>query len=231
MQPFKEEKYYQSMVWPELQIEKKEDHLLFRHPTKLETISSAVYGGGWNQVSKFVNWKVPIDYSSTDPSELMTQKLAEWGYPVADSLGLQTAAFLHIASIQEMVGDEFRILCCVTAGVGNAARAGKKRKTYSAYQIGTINTFIFIDSTLSHSAMVNGIITATEAKAAALQDLNISDEDGDIATGTTTDSVVLAVSQNNVRYPTHQYAGVATTIGNAIASLVYDATHEVIRNL
>jgi adenosylcobinamide amidohydrolase len=190
-----------------------------------------VYGGGMKQVSHFVNWKVPLDYSSSDPTKLMEQKLAEWGYPVTYSLGLQTAAYIHIASIQEMIGDEFRIVCCVTAGVGNAAKAGKKRKTYSAYEVGTINTLLFIDSCLSHSAMVNGIITATEAKTAALQDLNITDEDGDIATGTTTDSVVLAVSQNKVKYPTHQYSGVATSIGNAIGCLVYNATCEVIRNL
>jgi adenosylcobinamide hydrolase len=73
--------------------------------------------------------------------------------------------------------------------------------------------------------MINGIITATEAKAAALQDLHIVDESGEFATGTTTDSVVLTATQNEI-YPTYLFAGAATTIG----SLVYDAICEAVRN-
>lgn len=160
----------------------------------------------------------------------MEQKLVEWGYPVDQALGLQTAAYIHTVSIQEMIGDQFRIVCCVTAGVGNSARAGKKRKTFPAYQCSTINIFIFIDSSLTQAAMVNAIITATEAKAAALQDLAILDENGQVATGTTTDAIVIAVSQNDKKYRTHQFAGAATSIGNAIGCLVYDALCEVVRD-
>jgi adenosylcobinamide amidohydrolase len=76
--------------------------------------------------------------------------------------------------------------------------------------------------------MVNGIITATEAKAAALQDLGIRDEDGDLATGTTTDAIVLGVSQSQ-QYPRpHLFAGAATTIGNGIGRLVYDAVYTAV---
>jgi adenosylcobinamide hydrolase len=230
MQPFLEKNIFKPAVWSELLIEKKKDHLLFSSPTPLETISSAVYGGGLNHASHFVNWKVPLDYASSDPTLLMEQKLAEWGYPIADSLGLQTAAYIQTASVQEMAGDEFRMVCIATAGVSNAARAGKKRETFPAYQCSTINVFIFIDSSMTQSAIVNSIITATEAKAAALSDLNILDEDGDQATGTTTDSVVIAVSQDRQKYKTHQFAGVATSIGNAIGCLVFDAVSEVVRN-
>jgi adenosylcobinamide hydrolase len=230
MQPFKEKTVYHSPVWPELTIEKKEDHLLIRHPGPLETLSNAVYGGGLKHASHFVNWKVPLDYGSNDPSHLMKQKLTEWGYPVSASIGLQTAAYIHTASVQEMIGDEFRMICVVTAGLGNAARAGKKRKTFPAYQCATINVFLFIDTSMTHSAMVNGIITATEAKAAALQDLGVVDENGLTATGTTTDAIVMAASQNSERYRTHQFAGTATSIGNAIGCLVYNAVCEVVRH-
>lgn len=230
MQPFTEKNSYQSVVWPELMMEKKGDHLLFHTSAPIETLSSAVYGGGFKRTSHFVNWKVPLDYSSIDPTQLMEEKLAEWGYPLLDSIGLQTAAFIHTASVQELVGDEFRMVCVATAGLGNRARAGKERETFPAYQCSTINVFLFIDSSMTQSAVVNSIIAVTEAKAAALQDLNILDEDGEHATGTTTDSVVIAVSQNKEKYQTHQFAGVATSIGNAIGCLVYDAVCEVVRN-
>ncbi|MFX3623863.1 MAG: adenosylcobinamide amidohydrolase [Ectobacillus sp.] len=229
MQLFRKNGHYISHIWPELCMYKKDDHLLFLFPTLLETFSSALHGGGKRKASHFVNWQVPLDYSASDPMKLMEQKIAEWKYPVHQAIGLQTAAKIHCASIQETYGDEFRIVCCTTAGVGNRARAGKKRKTYSAYQCGTINTFIFVDGSVAPAAMINGIITATEAKAAALQDLHIVDESGDFATGTTTDSVVLAATQNSV-YPTHLFAGVATTLGNAIGCLVYDTICEAVRN-
>ncbi|NMD69697.1 adenosylcobinamide amidohydrolase [Bacillus sp. DNRA2] len=229
MQPFIQQNFYQSQVWPELVIEKKEDHILCKLPAKLETLSSAVYGGGLHQASHFVNWKVPLDYSSIDPTLLMEQKLTEWGYPVSESLGLQTAAYIHTASVKEMVGDEFKLVCVVTAGLGNNARAGRSRETFPAYQCSTINVCIFIDSSMTPAAVTNSIITATEAKAAALQDLQIVDENGEIATGTTTDSVVIAVSQNSAQYRTHQFAGVATSIGNAIGCLVYEAICKVVR--
>lgn len=230
MQPFREKNSYQSAVWPGLMMEKKEDHLLFHTPEPVETLSSAVYGGGHNTASHFINWKVPLDYSATDPTKLMEEMLTEWGYPVSRSIGLQTAAYIHTASVQEVVGDEFRMVCVVTAGVGNRARAGKLRATFPAYQCSTINVFLFIDSSMTQSAVVNSVITATEAKAAALQDLEIFDEDGEYATGTTTDSVVVAVSQHSSIYQTHQFAGVATSIGNAIGCLVYDAIREVVQS-
>lgn len=228
-QSFKKQLQHISTVWPELRIERKEDHLIFESPTPLEAFSSAVYGGGFHMARHFLNWQVPLKYASNDPVQQIEQQVQKWGYPQQQTIGLQTAAKIELGSIHEVIGDQFRMVVCVTAGVGNRARSGKKRKTYSAYEYGTINTFIFIDSCLTHSAMINGIITATEAKTAALQDLHIKDEAGEWATGTTTDSVVIAVSQNDF-YPTHHFAGTATTIGNAIGILVYDALTEIVSN-
>jgi adenosylcobinamide hydrolase len=229
-QSFKQQTNHISKVWPELKLQNKGDHLLFESPTQLETFSSAVFGGGFHKASHFFNWQVPLHYASSDPVDQITQQIRVWGYPDDQTVGLQTAAKIELGSVQEIYADDFRMVVCVTAGVGNRARSGKRRKTYAAYEYGTINTFIFIDGSLTHSAMINGIITATEAKAAALQDLHILDESGECATGTTTDSVVIASTQNNQSFPTHQFAGTATTIGNTIGRLVYDALIEVVRN-
>ncbi|MFB9758120.1 adenosylcobinamide amidohydrolase [Ectobacillus funiculus] len=231
VQPFQHNNYYTSSVWPELYIYKKGDHLLIPFPFLLETISSAVHRGGFEQASHFINWQVPLDYSAVDPIGHMRKQVEEWGYSPEKAVALQTAARIDLASVQEESGDGFRMVCCVTAGIGNRARAGKRRRTFPAYQCGTINTFLCIDSCLTPSAMVNAIITATEAKAAALQDLHVRDESGEFATGTTTDAIVIAVSQNRQEYPVHQFAGTATTIGNAIGRLVYDALYETVHNL
>jgi adenosylcobinamide amidohydrolase len=193
------------------------------------TISSSLWGGGVGRADYFVNWQVPSDYRCDQPVEMMGEQIARWGYPVKSTIGMQTAAKLTHASVIEETGDQFRAVCCTTAGTGNAARAGRERRTYAAYRCGTINTFILIDGQLTPAAMVNGIITAVEAKAAALQDLNISvGNSGEIATGTTTDAIVLAASQSGDYDGVHQFAGTATTLGDTIGRLVYQTVYEAV---
>jgi adenosylcobinamide amidohydrolase len=161
----------------------------------------------------------------------MKEQIYGWGYPTDTTIGLQTAAHLTKLSVQEEVGDEFRLVCCATAGTSNATRAGYPRKTFSSYQFGTINLFILIDGRLSDVAMVNSIMTATEAKSAVLHDLGIQDTNNKrIATGTTTDAIVISVSRDERFYHEHMFAGTATTIGNAIGRLVYQSIYEILSN-
>jgi adenosylcobinamide hydrolase len=227
-QPFRSTNMYTSEVWPDISISYQNEHLLLRAPFPLSTVSSAVWRGGWESATHFVNWKVPLTYRCENPTEMMKEQMEQWGYPKKATVGLQTAAKLTHASIAEEAGDRYRIICCATAGTSNRARAGKARETFSAYQCGTINIFLLVDAHMTPAAMVSGIITATEAKAAALQEANIMDEDGEVATGTTTDSIVFASSQNVQYGDPHQFAGVATTIGNAIGRLVYKTVYEAV---
>lgn len=176
----------------------------------------------------FVNGKVPLDYRCHQPEGMMGVQIEQWGYPRQETVGLLTAAKLTHASFFAEEGDQFRLLVCATAGTGNAARAGRRRDTFPAYQAGTINIFVLIDGKLTPSAMVNGVMTATEAKCAALQDLEIADRYGGVATGTTSDAIVVAASQSERYHGIHAFAGTATTIGNAIGRLVYQAVYEAV---
>lgn len=226
-QPFLHDSSYDSAIWPAISLSHQQDHLLIRSEALLETVSSALWGGGFGKADTFVNWKVPLTYSSSDPMEMTRRQIEAWGYHSGTTIGLQTAAELTHASVAEEKGDAFRIVCCTTAGTGNSARAGKVARTFSAYQCGTINTFVLIDGRMLPSAMVNGLLTATEAKAAALQDLQLQARSGGIATGTTSDALVLAVSQSSYA-EVHGFAGTATTIGDAIARMVYQTVYEAV---
>lgn len=227
-QPFREGKYFDSAVWPELQLFYHGDYLLIRSESSLETISSALWRGGNSLARCFINGRVPLEFRSDHPKEMLHRQINEWGYPPNETVGMLTAARLTHASVYEESGDQFRLLCCATAGTGNGARAGVYRPTFAAYQPGTINLFLFIDGKLTSAAMVNAIMTSTEAKCAALQDLHITDKEMRIVTGTTSDAVCLAVSQSDHYTGTHEYAGTATTIGNAIGRLVYQAVYEAV---
>lgn len=226
------ETVYQSGVWPGLVLEWKEGHLLLELPAEADGISSAVYGGGMGRLRRAVNQYVSRHYDCSDPVRDLELKLREWGYPQEGCAGLMTAVPLeHAAVIEEDTGSA-GIFCCVTAAAGNAARAGVERPVLAAYRPGTINIMLGIDGRLSPAAMVNAVMTAAEAKAAALADLGITDpENGLIATGTTTDAIVLAVSQSRRYSAEHVYAGTATDLGGAIGRLVYSAVTGSLRSV
>ncbi len=215
---------YRSKVWPGLVLEWKQEHLLLEFPAEADSISSAVYGGGMGRLKRAVNQYVSRDYECSNPVRDMENKLAEWGYPPEGCAGLMTAVPLEHAAVAEEDTGSAGIFCCVTAAAGNAARAGVERSVLKAYRPGTINIMLGIDGLLTPAAMVNAVMTAAEAKAAALADLGITDpENGLIATGTTTDAVVLAVSGSRRYGAEHVYAGTATDLGGAIGRLVYAA--------
>ncbi len=221
---------YMSPLWPELRIRFGQDHLSVECGRIYQTLSNAPYGGGPGSGERFVNWKVPLHYDCADPSAMMREALIGWGYDPAKAIGLQTAAHLTHASFFEEGGDECRLLVCASAGTGNAARAGLARETFSAYEPGTVNLMIVIDGKMTEGAMVNAVISATEAKSAVFADLDVRDRSlGCTATGTSTDAVLVAVSQSDRYRHIHRYAGAATTIGNAIGRLVYSAVHEAVR--
>ncbi|ANE48808.1 hypothetical protein SY83_08810 [Paenibacillus swuensis] len=231
-QPFRGSKEYKSLLFPHWQCRLAEegDHMLFKAPFTMDVVSSAPFGGGRRTADHLINWKVPLSYDCSDPEAMMRRQLVFWGYPSERCVGLQTAAHLTHASFAEEEGDGYKLLVCSTAGTSNGARAGVARTTFPAYRAGTINTFILLEGRLSDAAMINAVITATEAKTAALQELNILDrENGLQATGTTTDAIAVAVTQTGPSELTHQYAGVATTWGNAVGRLVYATVHEAVR--
>ena len=77
-------------------------------------------------------------------------------------------------------------------------------------------------------AFFQALMTATEAKTKALQSENIRDErSGTIATGTATDSLLIAATQKGEEM---LYGGPVTEVGKMIAKGVYETTVQAIRN-
>ncbi|MCI3920931.1 adenosylcobinamide amidohydrolase [Paenibacillus sp. TRM 82003] len=140
--------------------------------------------------------------------------------------GLLTAAFVREVGFAECaIGDTGRVAAAwATAGLGNAARAGRERAPAGGLFPGTINVIVVVDGDLAAAAFVGAVTVAAEAKAAALLALGVRDpDDGGVATGTTTDAVVIAATR---RGETARYAGAATYVGHAIGRSVYDAVYD-----
>ncbi len=196
-----------------------------------ECMSNAVWNGGVIEAAThFINYRVPLSYENDEPLVEYKELIQDRQLTPQHTIGLMTAAKLSHAAIAEFNCEQFAMSVMVTAGTSNAARAGAARNTYSGYTAGTINIFVFIDARVKQAAIVNAFMTATEAKSAALADLNIVEQNnGLIATGTTTDALVIAVSQQADYADEYIYAGTATDIGCKLAELVYSAVYECVR--
>nr|WP_320190336.1 helical backbone metal receptor [uncultured Desulfobacter sp.] len=132
---------------------------------------------------------------------------------------LMTGADMGNLSIRTEKFKEMKVTALVTAGVmSNAVRMGTDEGMF--YEPGTINILILTNMHLTHRAMSRAIISATEAKAALLEDLDIrSSASGAThpATGTGTDNIVVVAGQGE----TIDNAGGHSKLGELIAKAVY----------
>ena len=114
------------------------------------------------------------------------------GRDVARASFLYTGARMDNVSVQKMKHGDMIVYTLVTAGVkGNATRASIDEGRFC--EPGTINVIILTNMQLAPRAQTRAVISATEAKSAALQDLDIrsSYSPGYQATGTGTDEVLV----------------------------------------
>jgi len=122
------------------------------------------------------------------------------GIPHSDLTFLSTGADMDNLAVCEKSYEELKVCCLATAGAkGNALRTGVDVASYVeragnfVSTVGTINVILLTNATLSDGAMARAIITITEAKTAALQDLDVRSTytPQNQATGTGTDNVIV----------------------------------------
>ena len=168
--------------------------------------ASSGINGGIADVSTILNHTVPIDFSHDEPLGYVNELLEKKGYG-KDAFGLLTAVSMkHLCVLQFDY-----ITVFVTAGVSNPNPDPTKPHT--------INIIITSAEGFSDAALLDAIITATEAKAHALRLM------GRDFTGTTSDAVVIA-SEGDIR---HIYAGTYTEPGKRIYSAVLKGVTEALQ--
>jgi adenosylcobinamide amidohydrolase len=104
-----------------------------------------------------------------------------------------TAAKIQNYSLVSKKSSDFSVSVAATAGCSHGESSGEEMDVQEI--TGTINIIVFIDGNPTESCMVAALITATEAKSAALRDFDVrSLYTGDSATGSITDSVTIATT-------------------------------------
>lgn len=147
---------------------------------------------------------------------------------------LSTGADMDNLATREEDYQEFMVSCLTTAGVkGNAQRMGVDKASSVERNgkfekiSGTINIILLTNATLSDGAMARAIITATEAKTAALQDLDVRSTytPENQATGTGTDNLIIVSGKG----PFVRYTGGHAKMGELIAVAVKRAVIEALK--
>ncbi len=158
--------------------------------------------------------------------------LARMEKTIAESLGVDpseititgTAVDMDNAVVSTQTFGPLVVAVLTSAGAkSNALRAGTDEgKLVADAKPGTINIIVLTNAGMTDGALANSIITVTEAKTAALQDLNVpsSFTPEAQATGTGTDTVIVVSGTGD---PKVEYAGGHSKIGELIAKGVYES--------
>ncbi|GHH63209.1 adenosylcobinamide amidohydrolase [Streptosporangium violaceochromogenes] len=180
-------------------------------------VSSAMVGGGIGPVSWVLNAQVVGGYSRMDPVEHLLEMA-----PPGPGVGMLTAAVVD------------RFTEAADGGARAVATVGLRVPTWAAapegvpdpelapmYLPGTINIVVAVPVAMSDAALVNAVMTVTEAKTQALV------EEGFPCTGTASDAVCVAVRDEGPREP---FGGPRSPWGARIARAVHAAVRRGARD-
>ncbi|WP_418301634.1 adenosylcobinamide amidohydrolase [Lysinibacillus fusiformis] len=213
---------------------KKEHFIITEHFIQLQseiplkTVSSAVHNPGIGWHNCLLNRSVPSDYVISDVKREVNEFLQRGHFSPTNTVVMLTAVPTTLVAINELAAPFGSVIVAVTAGVGNAVDVSRVHERQDKPYIGTINTWVIINGCLSEEAFFQAMMTATEAKTKALQSENIRDErSGTIATGTATDSLLIAATQKGEEM---LYGGPITEVGKIIAKGVFETTVQAIKN-
>jgi adenosylcobinamide amidohydrolase len=197
-------------------------------------ISTGVLGGGLGSREWVLNAQVPADYSRTDPA-VHLQELAATLDLAGPGVGLLTAAHVPALVQREDGGVHAAATVGLRVPTWAAAPPGHPDPDLDQASVtlnpptptsgtintstinstpGTINIVVSVPVPLTDAALVNAVLTATEAKVQAVL------EAGFPGTGTATDAICIAAPASS---PEEQFAGPRSVWGARIARAVHSA--------
>lgn len=193
----------------------------------LTTISSAIHNGGYTQTKVIANTQVTDEYGNVnlhnDPEGFIVQTYKKLGLK-EDFVGMITYAIVKDHELYSKSDKEATVTVIATAGCTHAESAGE---TIEFEPIeGTINIIVLIEGNPTDSCLASTIITTTEAKTAALRELDLRSKwSGEEATGTITDAIAVAKTGEG---PTIIYGGPASPLGQMIGYCARKAVKEAV---
>ena len=207
-----------------------------------DVLSTAAFKGGF-QRDLDVLFNYDCCHDGTAECGMKAPTLKEHMKILAEELGLNpqraaggsTAVPMKCLAVESETYGEVQVTAAVTAGLqGNGGRVGdpasyeEKEGEIVPLPTGTIHIYLLIDGKLSQDVMARAMITATEAKVAAIQELMLrSRYSYGLATGSGTDKMFVTANPQAAQELTD--AGKHSKLGEMIGRTVRKATKESLR--
>ena len=210
--------------------------LVFSGPRKV--LSTSLYNGGYHEDFEAV-FNRDMTQGSGMPCESFAPTYVESMKIVAERLGLApewtsgmgTAAHMENASVVSRSYKELTVTAIVTGGVEtNGGRVGDPASYYKTAEkkCGTINIMLVIDADLPPGVLARALVTCTEAKTAALQELMVpSRYSTGLATGSGTDQTIIVANSESPLF--FEDAGKHSKLGELIGLAVMAAVKEALK--
>lgn len=183
--------------------------LCWRFHEPLLAISSAPTGGGIGVRRWVLNAQVPSDYSRTDIDAHVDALSSELGLR-GDGVGFLTAA--SVESFAAAAEDDIEVFA--TVGLQHPTWAAAGADAGDGARVGTINIIAFLPTRLEAAALVNAVVTVTEAKAQALHERGVP------GTGTASDAVCIVTPADG---HAARFAGPRSEVGSRLARAAHRA--------
>ncbi|MEA1974526.1 MAG: adenosylcobinamide amidohydrolase, partial [Bacillota bacterium] len=201
-------------------------------------LSTSIFNGGYSENIKYVfnkqeDMSSDINLKADTYEEHLGIIAKELNLISEKSTGLSTAASMDHVAIETQYYHDIEITAFITAGTEvNAGRVGDK-VTFDElvnkieYKSGTINIILNINANIPPGIMARILMTCTEAKTAALQEMMIDSRySNGLATGTGTDGVVIIGNNDSKNYLTT--AGKHSVFGEKIGKVVKKAVKDAL---
>lgn len=215
-----------------------EDTVVIDFLDKRDVLSSSLFNGGWRNDLQAV-----LNHHPAKEQEAMTVEgyfanmnrlCKKLGYDAAGKVStMGTGVPMKNIAIKQAAYEGIRVTAVVTAGAeGNPGRVGDKA-VYNAIakeklpRPGTINIMLYFNCDMPPGILARALVTATEAKTAALQELILGSRySSGLATGTGTDQI-LAISDPQAKLMISD-CGKHTKPGELLGQVVKAAVKEAL---
>jgi adenosylcobinamide amidohydrolase len=208
---------------------------------KRNVLSTSHINGGYQEDLKFVynhdsnpgagmacSMKADTIY---EHMKLITEEI---GLDPETTAGIATAASMDNVAIRAESFEEIEVTAIVTGGievnggrVGDPASWHEKNGKHEQVKPGTINIMLYINGNLPAETMTRALVTCTEAKTAAIQELmEGSKYSNGLATGSGTDGTIIIANAESGN--TYNYAGKHCKLGELIGRAVKPAVKEAL---
>ncbi len=216
-------------------LEKQGNSVVICFPGSRNVLSTSWLNGGFQtELMAVINNQIPIEaceacHNGREIRTYLEAVASDHGFDPAGVTVLVTRAEVKNTAIVSETFRDLTVTAIVTAGIDkNGGRTGDPASYYENNETfepvgGTINTILIIGADLPEYAMSRALMTAAEAKAAALQQLMArSVYSSGIATGSGTDMIAITADPGS---PLHlSDAGKHAKLGELIGKSVMRAT-------